>query len=204
MTDESLNEDMLRELQQRTAQLPRDIMPAPEAWEGIKAQIDSEKKDGLLLPGRRQRPIWQRPVFLAAAALLLIAGSSLVTAVVLGGRAAADRGSAIASAMSPRASAPSNPSSSHPATFAEFAAIENDYIGTANSLAATIESGKTELTPETIAKLKESVRVIDAAILEARRALAADPANKTLIEMLSSSYGQKVDLLLRASAMGET
>ena len=46
--------------------------------------------------------------------------------------------------------------------------------------------------------------MIDAAILEARQALAADPANKTLIDMLSKSYSQKVDLLQRTTEMGET
>ena len=84
---------------------------------------------------------------------------------------------------------------------AEFTAIENDYIGTANRLSAAIENGETQLSPETIAKLRASVRVIDAAILEARRALAADPGNKTLIEMLSTSYSQKVDLLRRTAEM---
>ena len=71
-------------------------------------------------------------------------------------------------------------------------------------LSALIERGQTELSPETIVKLKESLRVIDGAIVEARRALAADPGNKLLIEMLSASYSQKVDLLRRTTAMGET
>jgi hypothetical protein len=43
--------------------------------------------------------------------------------------------------------------------------------------------------------------VIDPAILEALNALAADPANKTLIQMLANSYEQKVDLLKRTTEM---
>jgi hypothetical protein len=96
------------------------------------------------------------------------------------------------------------PRSNTPATLAEFAAIETDYIGTANRLSAMIENGDTELSPETVAKLRESLRIIDAAIVEARRALAADPANKALIEMLSTSYNQKIDLLKRTSDMGRS
>ena len=46
--------------------------------------------------------------------------------------------------------------------------------------------------------------MIDAAIIEARRALAQDPSNKALMEMLAASYSQKVDLLKRTTAMGET
>jgi len=45
------------------------------------------------------------------------------------------------------------------------------------------------------------VRTIDEAILEARNALARDPANKMLIEMLSGTYRQKVDLLRRTTEM---
>ena len=57
------------------------------------------------------------------------------------------------------------------------------------------------LAPETVAQLKASLRTIDEAILEARNALARDPANKTLIEMLSGNYRQKVDLLRRTTEM---
>ena len=91
-----------------------------------------------------------------------------------------------------------------PATLAEFTLVENDYISTANRLSALLDSDETQLSPETIAKLRESLRVIDAAILEARRALAADPANRQLIEMLSTSYSQKVDLLRRTTEMGRS
>ena len=57
------------------------------------------------------------------------------------------------------------------------------------------------LAPETVAQLKASLRTIDEAILEARNALARDPANRMLIEMLSGTYRQKVDLLRRTAEM---
>ena len=91
-----------------------------------------------------------------------------------------------------------------PATLAEFTARENDYISTANRLQAMIESDRVQLAPQTLEKLKESVRIIDGAILEARRALAEDPANTQLMEMLSTSYSQKVDLLERTAQMGRS
>ena len=200
MTDDSGDSEMLRELQRETAQLPREIAPPAEAWKKIKAQIDMEAQLIATMPlHSRERAFWQRPAFLAAAAVLLVAGASLMTALVIGRRV-------IAKTPSPVAVAPPAPS---PATapntaLAEFTAREKDYITVSNQLSAIIESGKTELSPETIAKLKQSLTLIDAAILEARRALTADPGNKTLIEMLSTSYNQKVDLLRRTSAMGES
>ena len=202
MTDENLDEESLRRLQTATAKLPREIAPPAEAWSTIKAEIDSTKSQAI---SRRvgKTAYWQRPAFLAAAALVLVAGSSIVTAVVLGGRVAPALQIA---AENPAQSANTSTSraSGTPATLAEFTVVENDYISTTNRLSAILESKDTELSPETITKLKESLRIIDAAILEARRALAEDPANKQLIEMLSTSYNQKVDLLKRTTEMGRS
>lgn len=193
MTDEPLDEHMLRELQKQTAGLPREIAPPDAAWARIKAQIDMETEFRATTRAPRERVFWHRPAFLAAAAVLLVAAASLSTALVLGRRM-------VAKTTPPAVAASAN----GPSTLTEFAAIETDYIGTANRLAAAIESGDTQLSPETIAKLRESLSIIDAAIVEARRALAADPANKTLIEMLSTSYDQKIDLLKRTTEMGRS
>jgi hypothetical protein len=92
-------------------------------------------------------------------------------------------------------------SNSGPASLAQFTVVESDYLRAVNDLSATLESEQGSLSPETIAKLRESIKVIDAAILEARNALAADPANRTLIQMLANSYEQKVDLLKRTTEM---
>lgn len=196
MNDEPLNDDMLRDLQRRTAELPREIAPPPEAWDAIKAQIEMDSASrGVSSIGRRA--LWQRPSLLAAAAILLVAGASITTALLMNGRLKS-------SASATVAKSDTLSTSGAPATLAEFTAVENDYISTANRLSEVIESGQADLAPETVAKLKESLRVIDAAILEARRALAADPANKALMEILSTSYSQKVDLLRRTAEMGRS
>ena len=196
MNDEPLTDDMLRDLQRRTAELPREIAPPPEAWAAIKAQIEMDSASrGVSSIGRRA--LWQRPSLLAAAAILLVVGASITTALLMNGRLRSSAPATIA-----KSDTVSN--SGAPATLAEFTAVENDYISTANRLSEVIESGRTDLAPETVAKLKESLRVIDAAILEARRALAADPANKALMEILSTSYSQKVDLLRRTAEMGRS
>ena len=197
MTDESRDNEMPGDLDQMIARLPSEIVPPEDAWKRIKAQIDLETQLVTMPLHRREREWWQRPAFLAAAALLLVAGASLTTAIVIGRRM-------IDNPSRPVAAAAVAQPASGAATLAEFTKIENDYIETANMLYALIERGQTELSPETIAKLKESLRVIDEAIVEARRALASDPGNKTLIEMLSASYSHKVDLLRRSTAMGET
>lgn len=192
MTEEQLDEEMLRDLQRRTAALPREIAPPESAWDRIAEEIQRDSRDA---KARRTNIFWQRPVFLAAAGLVLVAASSITTALVVNAR---------------NESAPSRtatlqvPAASSPATLAEFTARENDYIATVNALSETIESAHVELAPGTIEKLKESIHIIDDAIIEARRALAADPSNKTLIEILSTSYDQKVDLLRRTAEMGQS
>ena len=187
MTDDTIDEERLQDLLARTAQLPREIEPPADAWTSIRAAIEA--------PARPRVAFWQRPVFLLAASLLLVATSSLVTAVAL------SRGGTEPRVVLER---PEPVVNGTPASLAEFTARENQFISTANRLTAIIESGQVQLAPATVAKLKESVRVIDAAILEARRALAEDPANAQLMEMLSTSYTQKVDLLERAAEMGRS
>ena len=203
MTEDNIDEESLRDLQARTAKLPRQIEPPADAWLAIKAEIERPPVATHGQRATRVVALWQRPVFLAAAALLLVAGSSIVTAIALSRRngdgsrqVASQTESTVERAVAARSGAP--------ATLAEFTLVENDYISTANRLSALLDSDETQLSPETIAKLRESLRVIDAAILEARRALAADPANKQLIEMLSTSYSQKVDLLRRTTEMGRS
>ena len=202
MTDDTIDEAKLRELMREVEALPRSIDPPADAWAKIRAEIESTgtgRGDEVieLQPKRSGRvAFWQRPTFLAAAALLLVAGSSAITAIALN-RDAAPRGVRPV----PARIAVGTDGSSGPASLAQFTVVESDYLRAVNDLSATLESQQDELSPETIATLRESIKVIDAAILEARNALAADPANRTLIQMLATSYEQKVDLLKRTTEM---
>jgi hypothetical protein len=84
---------------------------------------------------------------------------------------------------------------------AAFTIEENNYLRTASRLQDLLDQQEGSLAPETVAQLRESLHTIDDAIIEARNALARDPANKLLVEMLSSSYRQKVDLLRRSTEL---
>ena len=197
MTDDMMNEDRLRELQAMTDRLPREMDPPPEAWDAVRAQIE---RDGAAhIPhARRGMAFWQRPEFLIAASLLLVVGSSAVTykvsrdrdGVLPGPVAQTERGGETAV--------------STVSTLTQFTGKENEYLRRVSGLVAIMESGDVELAPETIAKVKESLAIIDAAILEARAALARDPANRELIEMLESTYEKKLDLLQRTTEMARS
>jgi hypothetical protein len=124
--------------------------------------------------------------------LLLVATSSIVTAIAMNRRG---------TDSAPQIARSEPDTSSGTASLAQFTTKESDYLRVVNDLSAVLESQEESLSPETIKTLRESIKIIDAAILEARNALAADPANKTLMEMLANSSEQKDDLLKRTTEM---
>ncbi|MBA3579747.1 MAG: hypothetical protein H0W42_07175 [Gemmatimonadaceae bacterium] len=199
MTDDFTDETRSRELDELTAALPREMTPPAEAWDVIGSQIQRDGQRGQARTARTARAaaVWQHPAFLAAASLLLVAGSSAATYTVLRER----------SQPTPPRTASAEPVSTAVSTvsnLSEFTGKENEYLRRVSGLITIMESGDAELAPETIAKVKESLAVIDGAILEARGALARDPANRQLIEMLEATYEKKLDLLQRTTAMARS
>lgn len=185
MTDEIYDPEKMRGLQAEIAKLPRATEPPAEAWLNIRSALQREPQAPQRISAVRY---WQQPVFLAAAAVALIVGTTTVTLSL------SRQPAAVATDRPPSAAAPA----------IQFASQETRYIQTANQLESVIESEDSNLSPETIQKLKESLAVIDGAIAEARAALAADPGNAELMNMLSSSYDKKLDLLRRSAAMGRS
>jgi len=172
-------------------ELPRSVEPPPEAWSGIRAAIARDetaiRADKPAVIGNR------RTAYLVAASVVLAAVlSSTGTAWYLNARNGEANGE-VTSAATAR--------SETPATLAAFAVEENNYLRTASRLQDLLDQQEGALAPETVAQLRASLHAIDDAIIEARNALARDPANKLLVEMLSSSYRQKVDLLRRSTEL---
>ncbi len=183
--------ESLKAILARAADLPKSIDPPAEAWSNIRSAIERDKIAVATHAGISAR-FW-RAYALAAAAVLLVILSSAGTALYMSSRNSDERSSRVA-ANSPTSAAT-------PATLAAFTIEENTYLRNVAVLQDILDQQEASLAPETVAQLKASLRTIDEAILEARNALARDPANKLLIEMLSSTYRQKVDLLRRTTEM---
>jgi anti-sigma factor RsiW len=177
----------LERVKARAAELPRSIDPPAEAWENIKAAI--MKDEAAIAPRRGEPPtIWRHPVMMAVAASIVVAVlSSAATVAFLQSRSASQ--------------VPLSLQAATPASFAAFTIEENNYLRTVGVLQDVLDRQESALAPETVAQLKASLRTIDEAILEARNALARDPANRVLIDMLSANYRQKVDLLRRTTEL---
>ena len=185
--------ESLNRIRARAADLPKSIDPPAEAWSNIHSSIERDREAIAAHDTSSAPAFWRRPYALAAAAVLLVVLSSGGTALYMSSRSA-DGGSA-------RSIASNATSGATPATLAAFTIEENNYLRNVAVLQDLLDQQEALLAPETVAQLKASLRMIDEAILEARIALARDPANKMLIEMLSGTYRQKVDLLRRTTEM---
>ena len=184
--------DEVRGLQRvlaRAAELPKSIEPPPEAWDNIKSAILRDESALAPMRGGGRSLWWRHPVVFAAAASIVVAVLSSIGTV------------AFLQSRETRAQNVANQGAGTPASFAAFTIEENNYLRTVGALQDILDQQESVLAPETVAQLKASLRTIDEAILEARNALARDPANKVLIDMLSASYRQKVDLLRRTTEL---
>jgi anti-sigma-K factor RskA len=182
--------ESLKGILARVADLPRSIEPPAEAWLNIRSAIERDK-EAVAADHRTSENFWRRPYALAAAVVLAAVLSSGGTALYLNSRG---------TGSSP-VIATNTGNGSTPATFVAFTIEENNYLRNVAVLQDLLDQQEALLAPETVAQLKASLRTIDEAILEARSALARDPANKMLIEMLSGTYRQKMDLMRRTAEM---
>jgi hypothetical protein len=204
--------DSLRALLDGARFLPREIAPPRDLWAGIAARLEprapalvetprapdetprpEETADPQVIPFRRKLP-WQPPRWLmaAAAAVVLMIGSSLATLLVVGRGAqggAPDR-------LDPVAAVP--PSERATTALVAFAPAEQGYQAAIDDLAAVLETRRGELAPETVATLERNLAIIDQAIAESRAALVKDPNSRELTQMLSAVYDTKVRMLQQA------
>ncbi|HEV8600722.1 MAG TPA: zf-HC2 domain-containing protein [Gemmatimonadales bacterium] len=156
---------------ERTAALPKSVDPGRDLWPGIRERLG---KSGV---GRGRIAV--RGWLLAAAAVLLIAVSSGVTVLLLrrfSGTAAIQQ----AITLSP---------------------LEAQYASAAAELGVALARARGQLAPETIAIIERNLAVIDSALAESRRALAGDPHNAMLEQLVIAAWRQKMDFLRRATAL---
>ena len=166
--------------------LPATIDPPAELWNAVRVRIATPVATPVKPLGATRR--WQ----LAAAAVLLVALSSGLTALFL------RRPSVF---VTSREAVVTRGSSATPIQPAMARALATDYEATIRQLRENLDERRHQLDPATIAKVEASLRVVDSAIAEARSALAADPANLTLVDLLAASYERKLELLRRASEL---
>lgn len=178
--------DRIRALLGTVFGLPRGIAPPPGLWSGIAERIRRPESFDVARAGVRTRRAY---AWLAAAAILLVVASSAITARVLGrpGATVASRSDSTPASDDSGARTPG------------FRTVRDEYERMDRDLAALLEAQREKLAPETVAKVERNLDIIDRAIGEIREALAEDPGNKALQQLLKASYGHKAALLRQVS-----
>jgi len=191
----------LERLAARVHDAPTPTAPLDELWPDIRARIDATK----LAPNgvRMTHSAWRRPgvarrAIVAAAVIVAIVGVTSITRLVLAPRMhrSADNGM-------PRASqAQTNPAPAGTPALTAVADSERVYQEEAQLLLNRLELERSMLRPETARAVDRDLRVIDQAIAELKDAVARDPRNAALHQLLASSYRQKAELLKRLANAG--
>lgn len=178
----------IRTLMSRVHDVSAPSASLDDLWPSIRARIEQSKVVPLATSGgvsgigrRDSRLTWLVGSFATLAAAVVIA------VVALGDR----RGQ-----IRPSDSAPTND-----ATVSLIAAADSAHVyeEEAQTLLNKLELQRAMLRPEAAEALDRDLHVVDVAIAELKDAIARDPSNRALRQLLASSYRQKVDLLKRVA-----
>jgi hypothetical protein len=94
------------------------------------------------------------------------------------------------------------PATGNDATLADFNSTR--YDAAIADLQQVLDQHRKELDPATVRIIEENLHIIDVATDQARKALAADPANPYLNGHLAEQMRRKVDLLRQVAMMVST
>jgi len=171
----------------RDAPLPDDLWPA------IRSRIEARKVVAMSgAPMSSTGSLRPRPV--ARVGALVTFGALTAAALMLG----------VIDNRRPPANGPADPGAQRSAavTATTVADSTRAYQQEAQQLLDRLELQRALLRPEAARALDDDLRTIDAAIAELQDAIAHDPENPALRQLLASSYRQKVELLRRAGNAG--
>ena len=183
--------DRIRELLALAASLPRSIDPPADLWPDIRTRLRQQPvpaANRMATSHSRWESFVRDRRWLAAAAVLLIVASSALTALLM-------RPRANDLARAPDSVAPA----ARPGGAPIVRTVSDEYDRLDQELAALLAAQREKMQPETVAKVERNLAIIDAAIAEIRQALAEDPGNDALRQLLKASYGQKSALVRQVS-----
>ena len=177
----------LTTLMKRIHETPAPAAPLDELWPTIRARIERSKVVPLAAgagSGTRQAGSGVRRARWVAS-IGVLAAAAIVAFAVLRTRSQDIGDSTIA------ATDPNN------AAFIAVVDSAHAYEAEAKILLDKFELQRAMLRPEAAKALERDLHVVDVAIAELKDAVARDPNNPALRQLLATSYRQKVDLLKR-------
>lgn len=165
--------DSVTRLDEALELLPRGIEPPRDLWPAIEARLEPRAA------GATRRWTW-----LAAAGVLLVIGSSLITASLL-------RREAEVTAVVPV----ERPEAATPAAFGPGQRLDPSYDLIRQQLANTLAQRIERLSPEVRAKLEANLAELQRATAEINAALELSPGDPLLEELLINSYQDELAVL---------
>jgi len=159
------------------AGLPRELPPENDLWPGIAAQLEPRRAPRRWLP-------------LAAAAVLLVVSSSLITARVV-------RWSAAPAAPIATVAPPATPDAGvvRPASFGPGHALDPEYAAARQQLAAMLAQRMDRLPSSARQKVEDNLAQLHRATDEINAALALQPGDALLEELLLNTYQDELAVL---------
>jgi hypothetical protein len=174
------------ELTRLAATLPSEVSPDRDLWPAIEQAIAK--------PEVRPTTIWNTPWAQAAAVVLLVAGSSGVTYV-----AVKDDG--------PSASVVIDSTNIFETVSGDFGtkySLGNEYLDAHSELQNELDEKLQFLSPEARDEVVKNLDTIRAAIKDINQALAAEPDNMLLQELLLSAYHGEISLMKKVDGIANS
>lgn len=172
------------------AALPEEVAPERDLWPGIEQAISQ--------PARPRRSAWNSVWAQAAAVVVLVGGSSGITYLAVKDDGFRDIPSATGAAdvfgdLEPVSGA-----------FGGRYTLGNDYLDARTQLEGSLKQKIGMLTPEARAAVVENLQTIRLAIKDLNNALAKEPDNVLLQELLLSTYHEEMALMRRVDGIANS
>lgn len=173
------------------AELPREMEPARDLWQGIAARLPKAPTE----PIRADPAIWRGSpasspwLKLAAASLAGAAIGALLMLLTLGPKELAVADLAQSPETQPTAMAVSA------AERPDYRLVEADFLRAREAMWLEVYASSDRFSPDTLAAVEKSFASLDRAIQDLRRALERDPGNPRLEAELYRSHRRSLGLL---------
>lgn len=185
------------ELDAQLRELSLEVEPGRDLWPGIAARLEQQAAVPLRRVTRQPAWAWQ-----AAAALVLVAGSSLLTASLLDRSPPAGQ-----SASQPSRAAPDlaqGGASVLPAAFGPAGRLDSEYLVAREQLTRMLDERIANMPPSARAKLEFNLGEMRRAADEINAALAAQPGDPLLEELLLKTYQDELAVLSNVNQLTDS
>jgi len=173
------------ELMARAAQLSEPVMPERDLWPEIEQVISA--------PLQPERSAWNRGWAQAAAVILLVGGSSGLTYLTMSGGEDAT--------LPIAAEAPTFVFEQASANFGSQYTLGPEFQDIRRGLAANLDDRLGNLSPEAREEVMQNMETIRKAIDDISNALADEPDNVLLQELLIDTYRDELSMMIQVDSI---